>query len=286
MIKQFTRDLIPPLIWRTLRKLRSHPAIKFTPQEWEYISDGWRAAQADPKIKGWNVQDVLEAYKTKWPTFVKNLEGAMPFGISPEAILPAQVDLVFHNTIMCFAYALALSSRQKASISMLDWGGGIGHYFLISHALVPDLEIDYHCKDVPVLAEYGQTLFPKAHFYTDETCLERQYDFVLASTSLHYSQDWSDVLSGLARATAGYLFITRLPIVQHAPSFVFVQRPYQYGYNTEYLGWCLNRDEFLHHAADTRLTLVREFVTGEKPYIHRAPEQCEYRGYLFQLENT
>jgi hypothetical protein len=63
--------------------------------------------------------------------------------------------------MMTYAYALSLSTRHKSSISMLDWGGAIGHYYLLSEKLVPDLEIDYHCKDVPVLAEYGRSLFPK-----------------------------------------------------------------------------------------------------------------------------
>jgi putative methyltransferase (TIGR04325 family) len=167
---------------------------------------------------------------------------------------------------------------------MLDWGGGIGHYYLLSQNLVPALEIDYHCKDVPVLAEHGRSLFPKAHFYTDETCLERKYDFVLVSGSFQYSQDWVSALKGLAQATGGYLFITRLPIAHQAPSFVIVQRPYQYGYNTEYLGWCLNRGEFLQCAQKLGLELIREFVVEPLPPIHRAPEQPEHWGFLFRKE--
>jgi hypothetical protein len=85
-------------------------------------------------------------------------------------------------------------------------------------------------------------------------------------------------------AAAGFLFVTRLPVVQTHASFVFVQRPYAYGYNTEYWGWCLNQAEFLAQASQAGLTLVREFVTGEAPVITDAPEQCEYRGFLFQRQ--
>jgi putative methyltransferase (TIGR04325 family) len=168
---------------------------------------------------------------------------------------------------------------------MLDWGGAIGHYYLISQKLLPDLQIDYHCKDVPVLAEYGRSLFPQAHFYTDQTCLERKYDFVLVSGSFQYFQDWASSLKKLARATGEYLFVTRLPIVQQAPSYVMVQRPYDYGYNTEYLGWCLNRNEFLKQTENLGLKLVREFIAQESPYVTLAPEQPEYRGFLFYLQN-
>jgi putative methyltransferase (TIGR04325 family) len=253
----------------------------FRRKEWEYLPNGWRVAQSNPRIKGWNVEAVVEAQKAKWSTFVQSFQGALPFKQPPDAIFPAQTDPIFHNSIMCLAYALALSSRHKMSISMLDWGGGLGHYYLISRALVPNLRIDYHCKDVPVLAECGRRLLPEAHFYTDESCLERSYDFVLASTSLHYSEDWSSTFRKLASSTARYILVTGLPTVQHSPSYVFIQRPYQYGYNTEYLGWCLNREQFVHVAEISDVQLVREFIIGYRPLIHKAPEQCEYRGYLF-----
>ena len=220
-------------------------------------------------------------YKTKWPAYVSQLEGTRPFGLAHESVLSTTTDPIFHNIMMSYGYALGLASRLKTSISLLDWGGGIGHYYLISRALIPDLKIDYHCKDVPVLAEYGRELFPEAHFYVDNSCLGRQYDFVLASTSLHYSQDWSATLRGLIQSTGGYLFITQLPIVHKSSSFVMVQRPYEYGYDTEYLGWCLNRQEFLDCAQAAGVKLVREFIVGYQPQIRDAPEQCEYRGYLF-----
>jgi putative methyltransferase (TIGR04325 family) len=276
--KELARLLAPPLLAQLVRQFRAKPTIV----EWEYMPDGWQAEQANPAIKGWNERSVLESYVARWPAFVESLNGTTPFGASPEGVSPVRFDLVFHNTLMSYAYALALTARNKMEISMLDWGGGLGHYYLISRALLPDLKVHYHCKDVPVLAEYGQSLFAQAHFYVDDTCLKRSYDFVLASTSLHYSKDWTSILTGLAQATSGQLFVTRLPIVKAAASFVFVQRPYQYGYDTEYLGWCLNRAQFLECAGAAGLELVREFVTGERPSIQGAPEQCQYRGYLFR----
>jgi putative methyltransferase (TIGR04325 family) len=153
---------------------------------------------------------------------------------------------------------------------------------LLAQALLPGVEIEYHCKDMPVLCEYGAQLFPRQHFYSNNRCLDRAYDFVLASTSMHYTEEWQTLLNRLAGATSGYLYIANLPSVQRAASFVFVQRPYQYGYNTEYLAWCLNQIEFLNIAEAAGLHLLREFVYGHQPVIHGAPEQNTYRGYLFQ----
>jgi putative methyltransferase (TIGR04325 family) len=288
-MKEEIKYITPPVLVELARRLRSIVYEKATnddraPQivEWEYVPEGWSALESDSKIKGWNVDSVLGIYQAKWPGFIKQLEGTQPFGLAHESDLSTQTDPIFHNIIMSYGYVLGLAGRHRNSISMLDWGGGIGHYYLISRALIPDLEIDYHCKDVPVLSEYGRELFPHAHFYTDDSCLQRQYDFVLASTSLHYSQDWAASLRGLTRAARGYIFITQLPIVHQSSSFVMVQRPYNYGYDTEYLGWCINRQEFLERAEAEELELVREFIVGYQPQIRNAPEQCEYRGYLFR----
>jgi putative methyltransferase (TIGR04325 family) len=165
---------------------------------------------------------------------------------------------------------------------MLDWGGGIGHYYLLAKNLMPALDIEYHCKDAPVFAEHGQKLFHEASFHTDNSCLDRQYELVFASGSLQYSQDWSNVFSRLAAAASNYLLITRLPTVKTVPSYVFIQRPYLHGYNTEYLAWCLNRDEFMHVAQATGMQLMREFLVGDNHPIPNAPERCEYYGFLFK----
>jgi putative methyltransferase (TIGR04325 family) len=257
------------------RKLRAS-------DEWEYIPEGWAYADAHPEIKGWNVPDVLETYKRKWPQFMARVQGKGPLGTAHESALTTDEDIRSHNTTMAFAYVLALSAHRRDLLSMLDWGGGIGHYYLLAQTLLPDMEIEYHCKDVPLLADYGGQLFPDQHFYSDESCLGRTYDLVMASTSLHYTEDWRTLLQHLAGATRGYLYIANLPSVRKAASFVFVQRPYHYGYNTEYLAWCLNRAEFLQAADCAGLGLIREFVYGYRPLIRGAPEQNAYRGYLFQ----
>jgi len=278
-IKDIIRLITPPLFIDTFRSLRHRGESN---AEWEYIPEGWAYVKQHPEIKGWNVSDVLETYKKKWPKFVAMVQGTGPLGIAHESPLNTNEDIISHNEMMAFAYVLARAARNKDKLSMLDWGGGIGHYNLLAQAFLPDVQIDYHCKDVPLLCEYGAKLFPKQKFYVDESCFDRTYDFVLASTSLHYTEDWKTLVQRLADATAGYLYIAKLPSVQEVASFVFVQRPYQYGYNTEYLSWCLNRTEFLQTTERSGLELVREFVYGHRPLIHGAPEQNIYRGYLFR----
>lgn len=283
LLKNLAKRLFPPILLDAGRWVRDqmHRSRLELP-EWEYVPEGWERQKADPHIKGWNVTSVLEAYKARWPAFVKALEGNGPLGVSHEATTIASHNYSFHNTIMCYAYVLALAARSKEKVSILDWGGGIGHYYLISKAVLPEVEILYHCKDLPVLCAQGRELFPEAQFYEDDSYLERRYDLVLVSASLQYSEKWTHSLRQLASATGNYLYVTRLPVVLHHPSFVVLQRAHKYGYDTEYLGWFLNRDEFLECASDAGMKLNREFLIDERPIVYRAPEQGEYRGFLFQ----
>jgi putative methyltransferase (TIGR04325 family) len=158
----------------------------------------------------------------------------------------------------------------------------VGQYALYARALLPGLRLQYHCKDLPPQAGAGREFVSDGRFHADEACLERTYDVVMACGSLHYTQAWQPLLGRLAGATADSLYLAHVPTVRVVPSFIFIQRPYRYGYRTEYLGWCLNRDEVVAAAGSSGLKLVREFVYGYRPQIQSAPEQNEYRGYLFQ----
>src|SRR5262249_44788363 len=149
------------------------------------------------------------------------------------------------SLIVAFAYVLARAAHGRDRISLLDWGGGIGHYYAIARAVLPEIELDYHCRDLPLLAARGRALLPQARFHDDDSCLERRYDLVVASSSLQYGEDWRGTLAGLARATSDFLYVTRVPLAVQVPSFVVIQRAQRHGYGTEYLGWVLNRDELL-----------------------------------------
>jgi putative methyltransferase (TIGR04325 family) len=278
-VKDVIKLLTPPIVVQILKRIRR--TLDQTVPEWERVGDSWPASHDRVLARGWNVADVANAYEAKWEAFTTSVQPPHPLALSPEAVDSAGMDLIFHNTVMCFAYVMGVATYGNPKISVLDWGGGLGHYGHIAKALEPRVILEYHCKDVSALVERGRRLHPGATFHTDEKCLIRQYDLVLASGSLHYESDWQRLLAGLAAASASYLFVTRLPVVLKTRSFVFIQRPYQYGYNTEYLGWCLNRDEFLNNARRVGLSLVREFITGERPVITGAAEECVYRGYLF-----
>ncbi|MGV3723299.1 MAG: hypothetical protein ACO1SX_20565 [Actinomycetota bacterium] len=276
-LRQFVKSWTPPAVLEMVRRARAPKG----PPDWEYCPQGWQTTA--PEIKGWNEPSIAHAQERTWLEFTRLASGAGPLGINHTDLNPNAANYGAHNTVMAFAYALALAADGKDAVSLLDWGGGLGHYGVLAQSLLPHKRVDYFCKEVPVLCDAGRKALPTGVFFSDwETCSARNYDLVLASGSMHYSVDWGAALADLASISSAYLLVTRLPIILESPSYVMVQRPYGCGYRTEYLGWCLNRGELLARAKAHGLELIRELLVDERPSIHAAPEQPEYRGFLFR----
>ena len=251
------------------------------PPEWEYVPEGWSRETA-----GWDDGTVAEAYLAKWPEWNDALRGAGPLGVYHEARAGEPIgrdDMAAHNMLLSFAYVLARVAHGRERISVLDWGGGLAHYAVLARAVLPEVALDWHCREVPSIARAGATASPDVTFHTDDACLERSYDLVFASGSLQYARDWADLLGRLGRASRGFLFVTRLPIALEAPSFVVLQRAYAYGYATEYLGWVVSRTELLAEAAASGLALEREMLLDAWLSASGAPEDpIGHRGFLFR----
>ncbi|MGA2937996.1 MAG: methyltransferase domain-containing protein [Syntrophobacteraceae bacterium] len=248
--------------------------------EMHYVPGGWRAS--DPAADGWKAEVVADAQEKHWPTLVRNLQGPEPLGVAHFPWSLSREDRTHHNVMMSYGYVLARAAGKKTNISILDWGGGAGHYYLYSMALLPEVAIDYHCFDVRGLCELGRRLLPEAQFYSDESDLRgKTFDLVVSSSSLHYFENWHETACKLASATREFLYIARLQTVLTAPSFVAVHRPNRPGY-AELLSWCLNRREVVRCLEESGMELLREFVYAAPWAVRGAPEKAETRGFLFR----
>ncbi len=274
---QLLRLCIPPIVFKGMRFIRDRSRAPLL----EYARDGWQTRLDESSNQGWSVDSAVEAATAKWDAFRRNLEGPGPLGFSHEhADLSVTRDSDFHNVHISFAYVVALAAHKRDRISILDWGGSLGHYYLVAKAILPDVCFDYHVKEVPLMAEAGRKLNPDVHWHDDEGCLDQGYDLVMLNGSLLYAPDWADVLQRVASSAREYLFLFRLPVVQTSESFVSIERLH----GSQMLHLQPNQAELMAAIRETGLTLVREFVVGEPPYIQNAPEQCEMRGWLLKRE--
>jgi putative methyltransferase (TIGR04325 family) len=273
-LRRVAREVLPPAAIQAARWIGSFADRG----EWRYLPGGWPAS---PGV-GWNADSIVKTQLSRWAAFVDSIQEPRALGLSAESGRASAPDLGFHNTAMTFGYVLARCGIDRDRTSILDWGGGLGQYAVLAKSLAPDLALDYHCRDLPDFAREGRNLQPDVIFHdNDADAFARTYDLVMASSSLQYVQDWRSTLGSLVNAAGRYLYVTRQPFVDRAKSFVILQRPSRHGYATEYPGWVLNRDEFLSAVTERGLILRREFLIWESPYVPRAPERPQYRGFLF-----
>jgi putative methyltransferase (TIGR04325 family) len=284
-LKRALKPMVPPIFWELGRLViglaarqqpvcgvaAATPKLVYVPQGWDEPTDA---------VTGWNTSGVVETEKAKWDAFCRNVSGSGPLGFSHESREMSSVrNVVHHNTHISFAFVLALVAHRRDHVSVLDWGGALGHYYVIARALMPDVRIEYHCQDVPLMAEAGRALNPEVTWYGDDSCLDRTYDLVMVNGSLQYMRDWRAFLPKACAAVGrgGYFLLTRVPVVEGAP-FVAIQRCY----GGAMFHQQFNRTEVMDLVDSSGLEMVREIVVGERPSIANAPEQCEQRGWLFR----
>jgi putative methyltransferase (TIGR04325 family) len=294
-LKHILTLLLPPIVLEARRRLLQRPqaatsvaapvlptlgAVLRAKPEWEAVPNSdavWTAAE------GWSHMSIVDTQRSKWSDFIKSVETPRPFGVSHEAAPGATPDVSPHNAVMTFGYALGLALAGQNAASVLDWGGGLGHYAVYARALYPGARFDYVVKDLESLCDAGRALLPDVTFISDENAaLSRQYDLVFASSSLHYTRDFYGLLGKVCASAGRYLMVTRIPVVSEHDDFVVVQRPHRYGYLTEYAGWFVNRKRLISFIEGCGFCFEREFLLGERPAVPNAPEQCVYGGFLFE----
>ncbi len=235
----------------------------------------------------WSHESIVSTQKRKWPALKHALESD-PVALSINHEAPQSGwgdDVFFQHQILCFGHALALASSGRSRVSWLDYGGGLGQYYLYAKALFPKLTQDYTCFDLPAFCEAGNQLNPKGSYFSNkEKTLLKKYDFIFAGSSLWYDDNWTNLLGQLASCASPYLMVARQLIIEKGPGFVALQRPAKYGYLTEYRCWILNRHEFLNKAKINGLELVQEYILGDGPYIHKATEPSQFRAFLFSTK--
>lgn len=242
----------------------------------EYASDGWETVLDD---SGWNSSTVVDAEKAKWHEFCAMVGGTGPLGFHHEQTkLTETRSVLFHNINITYGYVLALAAHNKSSLSVLDYGGGLGHYYKIGKALLPEVKLNFSCKEIPIMAEAGKLLNPDIQWYSDDSCFDSKFDLVMITSSLQYIEHWQEFINDIAKSVGDYFFLTRIPIIEKSETYVAIQKTY----DTKMRHWIFNKHSLLQVVERAGFTLVREFVLGERHYIINASEQCELCSWLFR----
>ena len=277
-LEQVLKLFVPPVIsyiWRTIRprKVKAHLI---------YAPDGWDT-QLGPNSEGWNSAPIIENMECEFENFADHCRQSGPLGFShlgTEA--KSGITLRIHNLNMIWAYVLALASRKKKTLSILDWGGGLGHLYLVAKSVIPEVTLDYHCKEMAATVATGRRINPSVTWYDNDDCLTKSFDLVLVSGSLQYMIDWRKALKNLAAATKNYALLMQTPIVDKGSGFMAIQRMG----DTELLHQQFNKAEIIGQMNNCGFSLVREFVDGSRLKVVNTEIGCELQGWLFERIKT
>ena len=265
--KLILQSILPPLLWNVGKDFKRR--LFRSVDHFAYAPEGWSTR--------------LPASATSqdyWHSFIARERSACA---ALRARVQAREPMVTPDgdvKEVLFGYVLALAALDKQKLTVLDYGGSLGDYYWLGTALVPDVDLEYHCKELPKVAEAGRQLTPAVTWHTDDGCLAQRHDLVMFSSSLQYLPGWQDVLRRAAQSARGYLFLSDVPTVRDVPSYVVTQRS---GGMTN-LQYQLNHSEIVNTVEGAGLRLIREFEMGAHPPVANAPEQPRCRGWLFQRD--
>jgi putative methyltransferase (TIGR04325 family) len=266
---RIVKPIVPPFLWSIGKDVKRR--LSRSVDHYAYAPRGWQT----PLPPG-------EGNETYWTTFVAQervlCQELIERVRAGNPVLTSDDEMVNY---VIFGYVLALAARRKDQLTVIDYGGNLGDFYWIGKALLPDLDLEYHCKELPEVAAAGCLLTPDVIWHTDDTCLAASYDLVVFFGSLPYLRDWTDVLARAAQATRHYLFLS-VPSIRSVPTFVITQRSGGVT-NLQYL---FNGSEIVDTAQRAGLRLVREFAMGPHPPVANAPEQPMYVGWLFARESA
>lgn len=238
--------------------------------DWMFRPQGW--SRDDESAPGWGARSAIETMADRFELMRRRRGSTVALG----------GDARMQGELMAVAYAAARAADPDRKLSVLDWGGGVGLHAEALSLLLPEVALDYHCRELAPVAARGRELTPwVTHHDSDETAFAQRYDLVLASASLHYAESWREVLRRLAGATGKLLAVTRLPVVCAVPSYVALQNLHRTDYRTACQFWAVNRTEMMAITSAAGLTLEREFATTDRVHVPGAPEPFEVQGFLF-----
>ena len=269
-VTRILKSIAPPLLWNIGSRFRRR--VDRSTTLLEYAPRGW----ATPVPGEETSDDFWGAFLAQEQAFCESLIARVRSG--DPMLCPDGDENWKYST---FGYVLALATRQQQVISVLDYGGNMGEFYWLGSGLVPGVQLNYHCKELPSVAAAGRRVSPDVSWHTDDSCFDATYDLVMFSSSIQCLPNWADILTRAARSARGHVFLSDVATVREAPSFVSTHRT---GGHTGLL-MAINRSELINTAEKAGLRLVREFPMGDHPPIVNAPEQPTCTGWLFRRDS-
>jgi hypothetical protein len=118
-VRNSAKLLLSPIAIRIAKRLM--------PARWEYLADHW--PQNDRRSVSWDDSSVVQTMLDNWDAYKRAVEGTARLAITSYST--DAHDSNTHSILMAYGYVLVRAAWSKDSLSVLDWGGALGHYAVI-----------------------------------------------------------------------------------------------------------------------------------------------------------
>jgi putative methyltransferase (TIGR04325 family) len=182
---------------------------------WEGVYDSFSAANADAGVFE---QDV-------WVNKVKaQAQAAIAESQSSAAIAP-----IAETRDYALPIVAALAARPGAPLRILDFGGGLGFSFIPLLKMLPDDQtLEYVIVENSAICDAGRELFAddvRIRFRSELPNSTERFDIVHCGSSIHYVDDWTNLLTRFASMQPRFMVFVDLPAADNK-SFVTTQQYY------------------------------------------------------------
>lgn len=126
-------------------------------------------------------------------------------------------------------FIAAVAAQRGVRLRILDFGGGLGSSFIPLVKMLPTgQELEFVIVENEAICKAGDELFAndsRVRFRSDIPPSDEHYEIVHCGSSIHYVDDWIEVLGQFSRAKPQYMIFADLPAAENK-SFVTTQKYY------------------------------------------------------------
>jgi hypothetical protein len=151
-LRLLLKAVVPPFLWVAAGALLKRKQLP----DWTLCPQGFDGTQS----RGWNLARVAESERARFAVFREKVVAPAHLGVAHEVEDVRAEHPWAHNLAMTWGYVLASAAAGQTHLSVLDWGGGLGHSFLLARSLWPDLTLDYSVKDLTEMVKVGREFLP------------------------------------------------------------------------------------------------------------------------------
>jgi putative methyltransferase (TIGR04325 family) len=264
-VKSIVKSLTPPILWQTARKLKPQPPAEIPLFEGPYPSWDAAASLAD----GWDAQVIIDR---TLDAALKVQKGASAFEMDGVA----RDRIIYSPAIL--AFLLLVCSKQKHSLNIIDFGGGLGSNYFQNIKLLRHLSttsIFWGVVEQKAFAKLGLEQFQteQLKFFSsidDALSSPPKCDAVIFTGSLQNIAQPYALLDKVINANIDIIAMDRMLVSSAASDAVFVQHPDpKIYYSATYPVWCFSKDRFVAHLNTKGYNLVEDFPAHpDDPFDH------------------